>query len=169
MAFVVEDGTVVPDANAYITAVFANTYFADRGIDAWGALSTDNKQQAIVQATSYIDARWFNVFRGTLVSETQPLSFPRRYLTADSVMPIPLLKATAEYALRASIAPLAPDITYDETNRLYTKKVEEVGPIKEEYSFTGSDSQPSRWRAYPAADIFIASLLRLASNSLVRA
>ncbi len=50
MTFVVEDGTGLANANAYIAVAFADSYFADRGIQKWADVTDASlKQQAIVQ------------------------------------------------------------------------------------------------------------------------
>ena len=44
VAFIVEDGTNVENANAYVTLEYADAYFTDRGNDAWLAFTTEQKQ-----------------------------------------------------------------------------------------------------------------------------
>ena len=45
VAFIVEDGTNVENANAYVTLEYADAYFTDRGNDSWLAFTTEQKQQ----------------------------------------------------------------------------------------------------------------------------
>lgn len=67
MAFIIETGAGVPNANAYASPTFVDAYLSDRNriADAWQAQSSTRKQQAIVVATSYIDSRWGPRFKGT--------------------------------------------------------------------------------------------------------
>ena len=39
MAFIVEDGTNVENANAYVTVEFADSYFEDKGNTFWNSLT----------------------------------------------------------------------------------------------------------------------------------
>lgn len=161
MAFIAEDGTGVVDANSYIDIAYADSYFLDRGNAEWAALITDQKQQDLIQASDYIDLRWGPFFKGTRATEEQGLMWPRLYVGSSVYqMPTSLKRATAEYALRASQGPLAPDYVYDENGRLYTKKREEVGPIVEEVSYsTASTEIDYAYRSYPLPDSMMRGLL----------
>ena len=46
--FVVEDGTDVPNANAYISVEYADAYFENKGISDWGELTLAAKQSRII-------------------------------------------------------------------------------------------------------------------------
>jgi len=115
MAFTVEDGTGVADANAYITVAFADDHHSDRGNAVWTGLDSV-KQVAIVKATDYVDKRFGPKFRGFKESKSQGLEWPRLsafdnddYLFngLDDV-PRQLKKAVAEYALIALQIDLLP-------------------------------------------------------------
>lgn len=161
MAFTPEDGTGLPNSNSYADVAYADTYFLDRGNDAWAALSTDDKQVALIQATDYINIRYGEKFKGVIASETQALLWPRLYVGSSALqMPDSLLRSTAEYAIRASVAPLAPDAPVDATGRLWIKKREEVGPIVEETTYdSNSASDLYTFRPYPIPDALIKPLL----------
>ena len=61
--------------NSYVTVDEADTYFADRlDVAAWTGASVEQKPQALVTATKMLDdLDW----TGYVVSESQPLAFPR--------------------------------------------------------------------------------------------
>jgi hypothetical protein len=161
MAFVAEDGTGLAEANSYIDTDWADEYFSDRGNEAWANLDSGVKEVALINATDYINLRWAEKFRGSTATEIQALPFPRLYVGSSVLqMPVSLKRATAEYALRASAGPLAPDYQFDDSGRLWTKKREEVGPIVEETSY-GSTSVTDLYafRPYPVPDGLIKPLL----------
>ena len=163
MAFVVEDGTGVPTANAFISVAFFKAYHDERGGD-YSALTPDAKiEQVIVQATDYIQRRFGDKFVGARLTTTQALSWPRQYAyypdgRAALLVPIEIQQATAEYALRAAAGPLAPDIVYDQTNAPVIEREERAGPIVERYKFGGGGTSTS-YRKYPLADSLLKSLL----------
>lgn len=163
MAFVPEDGTGVVDANSYIDVAYADAYFTDRGNAVWAALGNADKQIALINATDYINMRWGLTpgFKGLPATETQALLWPRLYVGSSVFqMPDTLKRATAEYALRASAAPLAPDHPYDDTGRLVIKKREEVGPIVEEVTYDpNSAGNLYAVRSYPVPDALMKPLL----------
>jgi hypothetical protein len=118
MAFIVEDGSIVEDANAYIDLTYAADYHADRGHVAWTSLSDPEKKACIIRATDYIDKRFAKHFRGQRVTHRQELQWPRLNAVTDDnfilsnidEVPRQLKKACAEYALRAALySELAPD------------------------------------------------------------
>lgn len=158
MAFVVETGTGLATATAYVDVAYVDTYFADRANAAWAG-TTAAKQAAIIKATDYIDTRWGNFFlgRSEFPDTPQALCFPRlnilnkdgRFVTG---IPTNLKKATAEYALRALTITLLPDPTIDDSGRAIASKSEKVGPIEQSTDYQVDEAAPIILRPYPAAD-----------------
>lgn len=161
MSFVVEDGTGVAGANSYCSIADANSYFSDRGISDWQGNDT-LKAQALVRATDFIDTTFGPRFKGEKVADSQPLEFPR---SVFSGMPKELIKACAEYALRALTAKLIPDPPQEGS---FAVKIERVivGPIEEMKAY--DTNVVGRIERYPAADLLIYKLLKNQS-ALVRA
>lgn len=159
MAFVVEDGTGLANANSYVSVADADAYFADRGITAWTGSSTV-KEQALIRATDFIETVYGRRFRGSVVTDTQALSFPR-YITGEDEIPSDLKKATCEYALRALSASLLPDPSSDATGLPLMGKTTIVGPIETTVRYSGT--VPALTKNYPAADMLLAGLVRPAS------
>jgi hypothetical protein len=164
--FTPEDGTGLADANSYIELAWADAYFTDRGNAAWAALSNDQKQQYLIQATDYIDARFGQFVRGCELSDTQALVFPRDLFEG---IPTNVKKATAEYAVRASVAPLAPDLESDPSGYQVSRVREKVGPIEEQTDFAmiGSGSNRVYFKSYPAIDILMAPFIS-SGNKVIR-
>lgn len=123
MAFVLEDGTGLVNANGYIDTTFANAYHTDRGNDGWEGDDTE-KQAAIVQATDYIDTTF--EFRGLKKvarrgsnTTSQALEWPRKgaltipenETVLDTTVPVQIQAACAELALAALTIDLLPDAT----------------------------------------------------------
>lgn len=165
MAFTVEDGTGLADANAYISVAFADTYFLDRGNATWAAALTADKESAIVRSTDYLDKRFGLKYKGVKESSAQGLEWPRAgaidndgYLFDD--VPRNLEKATAEYAVRALSLVLAPD----NSNSGVKTTRKKVGPIETEDELTaptsGSLVSPSSIPEYPEADLWVQELLK---------
>lgn len=127
MAFVVEDGTIVPHANSYATLEAANSFHADRGNTGWTG-SEDAKKAALIKATDYIEQVYGERFIGELVSEDQSLSWPRVTSRFDfDIIPEKLILAVCDLALEAlSGRPLIANV---ETGI----KRKKVGPIEKEY------------------------------------
>jgi hypothetical protein len=136
MAFIVEDGTGVPNSNALINLVFANEYFSDTGVPAWAALDDAAKQTAIVRATNFLCSayRW----SGTrLNGRTQALAWPRAGVSdfegnslPASPLPLELRKACAEIALQEATNPgsMSPAVIPSAA-----VKREKVGELEVEY------------------------------------
>jgi len=118
MALVVEDGSGLNTANAYVSEAFVDTYHDDRNNTAWTDYTPPEKQAAIIRATDYIDKRFGRRFRGYRRTKEQALEWPRLdaedddgfLLSSVDAVPRNLEKAAAEYALRAALCGvLAPD------------------------------------------------------------
>jgi hypothetical protein len=159
MAFTVESGSGDAGANAYMSVAAVDTHHADRGTTNWNDFTTPEKEQAIVRASDYIDKRFGRRFRGLRNTKEQGLEWPRTdafdddgfLLSGADALPRQLLKACAEYALRAAVCGiLAPDPPLpvpkqdptdmgtrpeqEETGQL-TRKREKVGPLEEDKWF----------------------------------
>lgn len=105
MAFIVEDGTVVADANSYVTLVFADAYLAIdiNAAATWDALLDADKERYLQAATRLLDqkVRW----KGEKVDETSALRWPRtgvydrdNILIEDTEIPDQLKEVTCEMA-----------------------------------------------------------------------
>lgn len=160
MAFTVEDGTIVTDANAYITESFFRDWHVDRGNSDAEVESGDYEpvkvKAAIIKATDYVDKRFGNLFTGYKRSANdsdQSLQWPRldafdtggNYIKSDEI-PRALKRAVAEYALLAlkimnllpvpapsfnSVDPSTGETTVAQGGLLQRDKIK-VGPIEEE-------------------------------------
>lgn len=75
MAFLVEDGTGLTDATAYISVADADAYFSDVTNSNWSAASTSEKENAIIKATRYMEKRFGARWKGIIASSTQGLSW----------------------------------------------------------------------------------------------
>ena len=133
MAFVVEDTTGLPTANAYVAVATVDAYFVDRNNVTWAGAVTADKQAAILSATRYIDGRYRALFKGYRKTRTQALEWPRLAVLDDfgwpfALVPQDVLDATCEAALRALSGALTPDLT-----RSGLTKEEQVGPLRTVY------------------------------------
>lgn len=159
MAFTVESGSGDTGVNAYMTVAAVDTHHADRGATTWTDFTTPEKEQAIVRASDYIDKRFGRRFRGLRKIKDQGLEWPRLdafdddgyLLSGIDALPRQLLKACAEYAVRAAVCGiLAPDPPLPvpkqdpadmgnrpeqaETGQI-TRLREKVGPLEEDKWF----------------------------------
>jgi len=163
MALIVEDGTGKPDANSYAAVADADAYFLARKNAAWIG-TNDAKEAALIQASDYIEARYWGRFVGAQKTATQALSWPRTGAGDydDDEIPAALKNACIEYAVRALTAPLAPDPVVSESGvAMVTTREEVVGAVVVEHEpvARGQGSSPLNYRPYPAADMLIARLL----------
>lgn len=116
---IVEDGSIVADANSYITYDYALSYHALRGNSAWAAASDADRQYAIIRATQAIDSIYKSKWKGSPTEYgTQELEWPRQNVIVngaeldDDLIPAAIKKAVCEAALRelASANSMTPDL-----------------------------------------------------------
>lgn len=146
---IVEDGTGLPDANAYISEAELDDYAGAIGATP-GGLSAE---EAIVRATLWIDATFGSRYPGTrLNGRAQALGWPRTGATdvagnavdADSV-PVEIKRATAAAALLETTTSGALFLPAD-----FAVKREKLEGLEVEYaipdsSLSGSVTAP--WRS----------------------
>lgn len=170
--FTPEDGTGLANANSYVDIAFADQYFLDRAITTWTGADTV-KQSALVRATDYVEGRFGEKFIGCKFSETQALFFPTDGgmtdpTTGDKVpdpVPVKLLKAICEYAMRALTITLAPDPVTDATGQRVQSTTEQVGPIQESITYQAG-APIFIFKPYPAADMLLKGLYRTSAGTL---
>lgn len=119
MAFVVEDGTGLSTATSYVSEDQADAYFEDRANEDWDT-TTGDKEGALVRATQALDAIYRSAYPGTrALGREQALEWPRidavdaaGWTVDDQEIPIEVIEATCELALREVLAPgsVLPDL-----------------------------------------------------------
>ncbi len=164
MAFVVETGTGSSTANSYLSVSDADAYFLDHINSAWTGTDTA-KEDALVEATQYLDSVYGPRWKGARALSTQALDFPRSGMTTrdgfvldyDDI-PTKLEHACAELAVRslvqlAASSSLMPDL--DEPGMIEEEE-NKVGPLMTRTKYQGGKSQV---RQYRAVDALLADLI----------
>lgn len=171
MALVVEDGTGLETANAYVSVAGVTAYLTERQrATAWAALTSDQQEAAIIKATEYIDTRFGTSFKGCPLVQEQALEFPRSYLydrygRAIEGVPVKLANACAEYADRARAAELVRDPSLADGGQRITAETHTLGPITD--AFTYESGVAPTFRPYPAADLLLAPFLVPGGRAIV--
>lgn len=154
MSLIVEDGTGLSTAEAYISVADADAYFLARGNAAWAALTDATAKEAALRlGADYMEGAYGQRWKGCRISQTQALSWPRDgvvvdgYTLPDDEVPLQVARANAELALRASAGTLLADQGAQVTQ-------ETVGPISVTYADGARQGM-----AYKQVDAMVASLL----------
>jgi hypothetical protein len=166
---IVEDGTIVANANSYVTMEEAVAYHSDMGNSAWTTASSspdDDRITALIRGARYIDMKY--LWPGTKTGEReQSLMWPREdvydregWLIEDNEIPIEVKRAQMEAALREVLNPgsLAPDVTASE--RVLREK---IGPMEVQYADSGDPN--SVIPSITAIDDILAPILGRKSNT----
>lgn len=152
MVLTVEDGTGLAAADAYVSEADADAYVAayqPEGFAAWDAALSAAKEVAIRKATQYLDATYVHRWRGArILPSTQALDWPRRYvytegaLLSSSVLPVLLVQATVEAAVRMISGDLVVDEAAATTGIASERK--KLGPLEKETRYLGTKSTQLR-------------------------
>jgi len=137
MAFVVETGSGVPNANSYASVSAADGYVADRGIAGWSTLTNTLKEQALINATDYLEATYRDAWKGNRITATQSLSWPRSNVIVDgflldaNIVPLPVVYACVEMAVRAAGGET---LIADQGQRVKREKIDVIEIEYQDYS-----------------------------------
>lgn len=134
MTIVVEDGTIVANADSYLSVADADTYFTGHGNPSeWSGLTTAEKEASLKYATKKLDQlfKWY----GNIEDTTQVLGWPRtafydsegRTIGGTGIMPQALLDATAEMALEYSQDDFVASSTNVARERIGSSEVQYAG------------------------------------------
>lgn len=159
MAFIVETGAGVADANAYVTVAELDAYWVDRNVTL---TNTDpEKQAAIIVATQYVDLN--NRWKGELSAVTQTLDFPRQNVLDNegraidkATIPTLLKSAIAEYSRRQLAADIQPDV--DTLTGAIIRKKDKIGDLETEVQYQANSSGYFGMKRYPLADKYLIGL-----------
>lgn len=124
MAFVIEDGTGVTDANALISVAELNTYMSDRGEDIYANIESEKEAAIIIASQDYIDT-YFTI-RGTSLTTTQGMQIP----TDEVELFADIKRACAMGAVLHLEGRLFVNAT-DVTQRVVIKEESKVGSLME--------------------------------------
>lgn len=173
MALVVEDGTGLADAEAYVSRAYVTAYVAAYGLTAaaWTASASGVQEACIRKATQYLDNLYGRSWRGTKRFSVGALSWPRvdaydddSFLYASDELPTKLQQACAELAVRAAEGDLLEDPVEAGTVRSTRVK---VGPIEEEISYSNGGNEPTA--SYPLVEQLLRALIAGGGKTLERA
>lgn len=176
MAFIVETGSGSTTANAYISVANADTFVADYASaahqTAWDALTNDEKEHAIRDATRYLDQRYGERWLGYRANETQRLDWPRigvedrdGYVVSSTALPNDLVEATAQLSILSVVETngLWPNLS---TPGRIKRKKSKAGPVEQDIEYVGGASQTKR---FPRVDALVSSLIDSGGSMLTRA
>ncbi len=78
MTIIVEDGSVVANANSYISVADANAYFTTTGDTLWTEDADDAaKERALILGAQYMQQKWRLRWKGSRIEAQQRLDWPR--------------------------------------------------------------------------------------------
>ncbi len=175
--FIIEDGTGLDDATAYVDLTVADQYLenSDRKT-AWRAFSSKERQAALIQGADYIDQTFRNRYKGQRFSSDQRLEWPRIEVFDElgnittppagdaGSIPEEIGSASIEYAFEAATAPLAPTPVVDDTGREVISKREKVDVLEESTQYR--DISTPKFRKYPRAELVLRRWLKRAVAGL---
>jgi len=149
--FVVEDGTGLSTANSYVSVADATQYHENHGDPTdWSGAAEADQQDALREATQYLDATYNGLWKGYRANETQALDWPRDsvedsdgYVLDNDAIPTAIEEATAYLALKALEGDtLVPDQTNPGDIKAERYK---VGPLEEDIEYIGGKSAVKRY------------------------
>ena len=134
MALIIEDGSIVADANSYITLAEYRAYGEARGL----TITTDDAlaEQQLIRSMDHI-LTYEGDFQGYRVSDVQTLSFPRSPVYVygvdqSDIIPENLKNGQARFAYDAASS----DLLVNSDGREVIETA--VGPLKKKYNPSGT-------------------------------
>ena len=190
MTLTVEDGTIIANANSYVSVADADTFFTDMGETKWTvtatAVSPQQKEAALIQAAQYLQQKYRMRWKGSRVDAFQSLDWPRRgvdvpdffdpfyrqvnvplafidtlYLGEDYI-PVEVQQAQMWLALEVMDATGQATVTLQPKYGRKTKR-EKAGPLEVEYMTAEEGGTPTQTTNYWNADRLIKPYLRPSS------
>lgn len=149
MSLVVEYGSGMSTAESYISVLDADAYLAKQADPvAWSGATVPDKENALRQATTYIDQTYARQFKGSRAKQEQALRWPRvgaidvdGFVISGNEIPSALKRATAELAAEI-VGGTSPYVTETSPGETAAESIT-VGPISiSETAVGGKGQQP---------------------------
>lgn len=136
---IVEDGTIVPDANSYVDLDYADAYFATRRVAGWAELTVDQQEGALINATDFVEITYGSSFKGSMIEPlTQSLSWPRTGVVLvagvnipDDEIPKRLKDAVCDLALKVS---QGTELIQDQDRIVVRERIDVIDTTYQEWS-----------------------------------
>lgn len=135
MALIIEDGTIVANANSYVTLAEARAYALARGVTL---SATDSVVEILaIKSMDYLES-FDNQFKGIRKTETQALSWPRDYVYRNDngyeypAIPNELKNAQCQLMIDANSFDIEPNRLLTDKGQRIKEKIE--GAIEVEYT-----------------------------------
>lgn len=146
MALIVEDGTIVPNANSYVTLAEADAWYAARGDETWAAIEPEAKRESLlIAAADYLNS--FYKPKGMALDLLQPMSLPTDLI---DYVPSSFKKAQIMLALAANTGPLSAEATGGTVLEV-REKLDGVGETETKYA----EGDPAGSRSFPVIDAIL--------------
>lgn len=133
ISIIVEDGSIVQNANSYVSIENMRTFAAERGVTL--PENDDDIATMIIKSTDYLESLHCQ-YVGEPVDENQPLEWPRKNayvnckLIPETLIPKQLINAQKQLVLALEAGfDLQPNVSFSD----YVTE-EKVGPITTKYS-----------------------------------
>ena len=143
MSLIVEDGTTVSGAAAYITVADADAYLASYGKDAvWSTKSVNEKEILLRSSRLYMDTKY--TWKGTQATGGHSTIWPRSgvyiedNLISSVTIPADISNSNALLAADAASSDLYRNIDNGSTGQLIQSTEDAVGPLKSSISYFDS-------------------------------
>lgn len=136
MSLNTETGSASATSESLCDVATATTYHAERGNVAWAALTTTQQEQALRKATDYMERVYKSQWQGVRSYYAQALDWPRLgvmangYYVLANIVPIPIQRACAELALKASNG----ELLIDTGQQKLSSKVGDIEVTYDKYS-----------------------------------
>lgn len=133
---ITETGTAASNSESLCSVADSLTYHAARGNSTWATITTTQQEQALRRATDYMERVYKLQWQGLRVNSLQALDWPRVDVTANgyyvlsTIVPVAVVRACAELALRAA----AGDLLADTTQQKVSTKVGDLEVSMDKYS-----------------------------------
>lgn len=169
MALIIEDGSIVADANSYQSVDDLRLHASLRGV-SFGSATDATLETHLIKAIDYLEAQR-NRYQGVKVSSAQSLQFPRSGVVVDGLtvgtteIPRELKKAQMQLAIESFLGnDLQPTRLANATGSVLSEKIDGVGEVVYSDSARGRLSVP----AFAKANALLAVLFKRSGLELVR-
>lgn len=138
---IIEDGSVVENAEAFADVATADAYAAARAINVWiDETDVTKKEAALRKAADYLADNYVNRWRGSPNEDTQALPFPR---DGGDFIPNAIIRANIELAIIALNEPL---FTVEDARGVVLEEARGVGPLSRSAKYSNDGNKQRVFR-----------------------
>ena len=173
MSLIVEDGSIVTDAESYVSVTDADVYLAKYGKDAvWSTKTVEQKEVLLRSSRLYMDTKYN--WKGSQATQGHTTNWPRSEvyiegtLLGSEFIPVDISNANATLAAESASSELYRNVDNGTTGQRIASTSDAVGPLSSSIAYFDSPTNTGTQIEFTEVNLVLAPYVNGGTRKLER-